>query len=117
MVREGPTADQHRIRREVMYPYPRSAFSRFAKWRVNRTEGAYAARPALSGDSVGMANTGYQRWKTLASSWLSTLVRTWSSRCALSGAHRICCFLTIRLLTTWLTVDSTNALEIASPAR
>jgi len=33
------------------------------------------------------------------------------------GVHRICCFFTIRLLTTWLTIDSTKAFEIASPWR
>ncbi|MBV9029845.1 MAG: hypothetical protein JO364_05935 [Pseudonocardiales bacterium] len=31
-------------------------------------------------------------------------------------SRRICCFLTMRLLVTWLTVDSTNAVEMASPA-
>jgi hypothetical protein len=34
-----------------------------------------------------------------------------------TGVQRICCFLTMRLLITWLTVDSTNAVEMASPAR
>ena len=38
------------------------------------------------------------------------------------GVHRICCFFTIRLLTTrfahdLLTVDSTKSFEIASPWR
>jgi hypothetical protein len=33
------------------------------------------------------------------------------------GLQRICCFLTIRLLTTWLTAGSTNELEMGSPAR
>jgi hypothetical protein len=28
----------------------------------------------------------------------------------------ICCFLTMRLLMTWLTADSVNAVEMASPA-
>jgi len=34
-----------------------------------------------------------------------------------SRDQRICCFFTIRLLTTWLTADSTKAFEIASPQR
>ena len=41
----------------------------------------------------------------------------WSSRCAPRGLQRICCFLTIRLLITWLTADSTNEVEMISPAR
>jgi hypothetical protein len=31
--------------------------------------------------------------------------------------QRICCFLTMRLLTSWLTADSTNEVEMVSPAR
>ena len=31
--------------------------------------------------------------------------------------QRICCFFTMRLLITWFTADSVNAVEIASPAR
>ena len=34
-----------------------------------------------------------------------------------AGVQRICCFLTMRLLITWLTADSVNAVEMASPAR
>ena len=33
------------------------------------------------------------------------------------SVHRICCFFTIRLLITWLTVDSTNDVVIVSPWR
>jgi hypothetical protein len=42
-------------------------------------------------------------------------VRTCSSRCAPFFVQRICCFFTIRLLTTWFTVDSTKPVVIASP--
>lgn len=34
-----------------------------------------------------------------------------------AGVQRICCLLTIRLAITWLTADSTKALEMPSPAR
>ena len=44
-------------------------------------------------------------------------MRTCSSRWAPAGVQRICCFLTMRLLITWLTADSVNAVEMASPAR
>ena len=42
-------------------------------------------------------------------------MRICSSRWAPRGVQRICCFLTMRLLMTWLTVDSVNAVEMASP--
>lgn len=41
----------------------------------------------------------------------------WSKRCAPRSVHCICCFFTNRLLTTWLSVDSTNAVLILSPCR
>jgi hypothetical protein len=34
-----------------------------------------------------------------------------------AGDHRICCFLTMRRLMTWLTVASAVAVEIGSPQR
>jgi hypothetical protein len=34
-----------------------------------------------------------------------------------AGVHCICCFFTMRLLITWLTVDSTKAVLIVSPFR
>ena len=43
---------------------------------------------------------------------MSTWVRIWSSRCAPRGLQRVCCFLTMRLLITWLTADSTNEVEM-----
>src|ERR1700689_4947314 len=62
-------------------------------------------------------NLGYQRRNTSSSSPLRTFVRVCSSRCAPRSVHCICCFLTERLLTTWLMVDSTNAGLIVSPCR
>jgi hypothetical protein len=46
-----------------------------------------------------------------------TLVRVCSNRCAPRRVHCICCFLTNRLLTTWLIADSTKAVLIVSPCR
>src|ERR1700693_2586765 len=48
---------------------------------------------------------------------LRTIVLVCSKRCAPRKVHCICCFLTNRLLTTWLIVDSTNAVLIGSPCR
>ena len=48
---------------------------------------------------------------------LSTRVRTCRRRWAPRGDQRICCFLTMRLLMTWLTVASAVAVEIGSPQR
>jgi hypothetical protein len=39
---------------------------------------------------------------------LSSFVRVCSNRCAPQRVRCICCFFTMRLLITWLTVDSTN---------
>ena len=60
---------------------------------------------------------GYQRLKVLSNSPLRTLVRVCSRRWAPRSVHAICCFFTNRLLTTWLMVDSTNAVLIVSPCR
>jgi hypothetical protein len=43
---------------------------------------------------------GYQRMKVSRSSSFSTFVRTWIRLCAPDSLYRICCFFTIRLLTT-----------------
>src|SRR6202162_6356062 len=48
---------------------------------------------------------------------LRTIVLVCSKRCAPRKVHCICCFLTNRLLTTWLIVDSTNAVLMFSPCR
>ncbi len=48
---------------------------------------------------------------------INARVRTCNSKCAPRWLHRICCRFTIRLLITWLIVDSTNAVEIVSPCR
>ena len=58
---------------------------------------------------------GYHPAKIARSSSFSTRVRTWSCRCASRGVHPICCFLTMRVLITWVTVDSTNAVQTVSP--
>src|SRR5260370_39970322 len=60
-------------------------------------------------------NFGYQRRNRSPSSSLRTLVLVCSKRWAPRSVHCICCFLTNRLLTTWLIVDSTNAVLIVSP--
>src|SRR5712672_751619 len=60
-------------------------------------------------------NFGYQRRNRSSKSSLRTLVLVCSNRWAPRSVHCICCFLTNRLLTTWLIVDSTNAVLIVSP--
>ena len=62
-------------------------------------------------------NFGYQ-WRNRSSrSSLRTLVLVCSKRWVPRSVHCICCFLTNRLLTTWLMADSTNAVLIVSPCR
>ena len=82
--------------------------------RAGQSGGGYAASATGSG---AWLKPGYQRWKSPASWSLRTRVRTCSSRWAPRGVQRICCFLTMRLLITWLTADSVNAVEMTSPAR
>jgi len=77
--------------------------------RAGQIGGGHAAGACRS---VVWVNSGYQRWKSSASWLLRTRVRTCSSRWAPRGDQRICCFLSIRLLMTWLTADSTNELSI-----
>ncbi len=79
--------------------------------RAGQIGGGHAAGACRSAVWV---NSGYQRWKSSASWLLRTRVRTCSSRWAPRGDQRICCFLTIRLLVTWLTADSTNELSITA---
>jgi hypothetical protein len=74
--------------------------------------GDYAARADSSS-----RRSGYQWRKVEPSSWLSVLMRVCRSRCAPRLVHCMDCFLTNRLLSTELTVDSTNAVEIVSPRR
>jgi hypothetical protein len=59
-------------------------------------------------------NFGYQRRNRSSRSSLRTLFLVCSKRCA-PRVHCICCFLTNRLLTTWLIVESTNAVLTVSP--
>ncbi len=67
------------------------------KLETVKNRGSYAATSRSDGPGF-MA--GYQRPNVACNSPFSTRVRTWSSRCAPRGVHRICCFLTIRLLIT-----------------
>src|SRR4029077_14237697 len=62
-------------------------------------------------------NFGYQRRNRSSRSSLSTFVLVCSKRWAPRSVHCSCRFLTNRLLTTWLIVDSTNAVLIVSPCR
>jgi hypothetical protein len=62
-------------------------------------------------------NFRYQRRNRSSRSSLRTLVLVSSKRWAPRSVHCISCFLTNRLLTTWLIVDSTNAVLIVSPCR
>src|SRR4029450_3786467 len=74
--------------------------------------GGYAAT-GLSSASRSMS--GYQRLKMAPSSPLSARPRVCNNKCAPSLDHCICCFLQNRLLTTSVTVDSTNPVAIVSP--
>src|ERR1035438_1827486 len=76
--------------------------------RVHQEVGGYAAF-AL--------NRGYHRRNTSSSSSFRTFVRVCSRRWAPRKVQPICCFFTNRRLTTWLMVDSTNAVLIVSPCR
>ena len=83
-------------------------------WESGTNWRRHAASTCRSGTWV---NPGCHRWKSSASESLRTRVRSCRSRWAPPGFHRICCFLTIRLLITWLTADSAIELEMTSPAR
>ena len=61
--------------------------------------------------------TEYQRRKAEPNSWLSVLTRVCKSKCAPRLVHCMDCRFTKRLLSTELTADSTNAVEIVSPFR
>jgi hypothetical protein len=71
-----------------------------AKERALKSRGYQAASSVgVTGVCTGRKR-GYQRRKIPSQSSFSTCVRTCKSRCAPSGVHCICCFFTIRLLTT-----------------
>src|SRR6266540_4068693 len=72
--------------------------------------GGYAA---IGISSTSRSMSGYQRLKMVPSSPLSVSTRVCNNKCAPSLDHCICCFLQNRLLTTSLTVDSTNPVAIA----
>ena len=59
------------------------------------------------GTSHGMLHPGHRPTREFESAAASAPL----------GVHCICCFFTNRLLTTWLIVDSTNAVLIVSPCR
>jgi hypothetical protein len=67
--------------------------------------------------AVFFLNCGYHRRNTSTSSSFKTLVRVCNKRWAPRKVHPICCFFTNLRLTTWLMVDSTNAVLIVSPCR
>jgi hypothetical protein len=71
----------------------------------------FMENPANLVGSDARVKPEYQRWKSPASWPLRTRVRICSSRWAARGIQRICCFSTMRLLITWLTADSVNAME------
>lgn len=59
----------------------------------------------------------YQLRKTASSVLFRTCTRTVRNDCTVNWFQRICCFLTMRLAMTSLTVDSTQAVEIGSLLR
>jgi cyclic beta-1,2-glucan synthetase len=85
--------------------------------RAVKSRGHQAAVRVSSSDATASRNCGYQVRKVSSQSSLITAVRTCRSRCAPSGVHCICCFLTMRLLITWLMVDSAKPVLIRSPLR
>jgi hypothetical protein len=58
---------------------------------------------------------GYQReaWGANHNTWARICSERWAPR----SLQRICCFFTNRLLTTWLTADSANPVEMVFPCR
>ena len=71
---------------------------------TTKNRGAQAA--AFSSTRGSGRNCGYQRRNVSSNSPFKTLVRVCSKRCAPRSVHDICWCFTIRLLTTWFTVDS-----------
>ncbi|CCV09404.1 conserved hypothetical protein [Mesorhizobium metallidurans STM 2683] len=69
---------------------------------------------SLSGSS-DFCRASHQRLKSLSSVPSSTRVRSCMRRWTPRGVHCICCFLAKRFAITWLTVDSTKAVETTSP--
>lgn len=59
----------------------------------------------------------YRLRKTASRVLFRTRTRTVRNRCTVNQFQRISCFLTMRLATTSLTVDSTQAVEIGSLVR
>jgi hypothetical protein len=70
---------------------------------------------ATETSSTSRSISGYQRLKMTTNSPLRVRTRVCNNKCAPSLDLCICCCLQNRLLTTSLTVDSTNPVAIASP--
>ena len=83
-----------------------------ARRRPEQTGGYVAASSARPSSAF---RPGYQRSNVSRRSSFRTRVRTWSRRWRSPLGPCICCFLTIRRLITWFTVDSANMSVIASP--
>jgi hypothetical protein len=97
---------------------PSSAFCPFRactpEIRERQKIGGQAALRSVSCVGGCGPNFGYQRRNRSSKSSLSTFVLVCSKRWAPCSVHCICCFLTNRLLTARLIVDSTNAVLIAN---
>jgi hypothetical protein len=79
---------------------------------AHQIAGDYAASAVSS-----TCKPGYQRRKVEANSWLSVWTRACNNKCAPRLVHCMDWRFTNRLLSTKLTVDSTNAVAIVSPRR
>src|SRR5664279_2188807 len=82
---------------------------------VQQRPGGHAACRCAPDSGTSNRNFGYQRRNTSSSSLFRTFVRVCNNRCAPFSVQLICWRLTKRRLTTWLIVDSTNAVLIVSP--
>src|SRR5271166_4096693 len=83
---------------------------------------ALLSRPGQSGGYAVFISDitfirGYQRDSVGRQSPFNTWARICSKRWAPRSLQRICCFFTNRLLTTWLTADSANPVEMVFPCR
>jgi hypothetical protein len=92
---------------------PVSRFPRLSYDRMVTVPSSRAAQAATRG--VGDRKPGYQVRNVASHSPFKTRVRICSRRCAPRLVHCICCFFTMRLLTTWFTVDSTKPVLMRSP--
>src|SRR5580700_10471624 len=77
----------------------------FSENETGKNLGVHAATAWIGDDSEGDHRV------YLPSSPLSSAQRAWSNICAPGRVQRICCFFSIRLSTSWSTVDSTRAVD------